>query len=80
MALNRGPCSDTTGTIKRISVELLCQWNKNMATDLSQSDSQKILKWCTADEMDRMEDEDKVGYVGSKDKSVSSECETRWKL
>lgn len=51
-----------------------------MAMDLSQSDSQMILKWCTSDEMDRREDEDEAGNVGSKPESVSSERETRWKL
>jgi hypothetical protein len=42
MALGKGPCSDTTVTIKKSCVELLCQWIKTMEMGLSRSGSQRI--------------------------------------
>jgi hypothetical protein len=40
-------CCDTTKEIKRHNIELLCQWMKSMPTDVTRSQSQKILevKW-----------------------------------
>jgi hypothetical protein len=44
MALGRGQHSETTGTIKKPSIEPLCEWIKSMATDLSKSDGQRTEK------------------------------------
>jgi hypothetical protein len=42
MAIDRGVCSDTMGTIKKPSVKSLRQWIKIMTSDLSRSDGQRI--------------------------------------
>jgi hypothetical protein len=52
MALGRGPCSDTTGKTERPGIELLCQWSKAKAADLSRSETDVMNCEDTEAEMD----------------------------
>jgi hypothetical protein len=59
MAPGRGPCSDTTKTIEKPRLELLCQWNQTMAADFFKVTVRG------SDEMDGREDGEDVGSVGN---------------
>jgi hypothetical protein len=52
MVPGRGPCSDTTGKTESSRVELLCQWRKAIATDLSRSEIEGVNCEDTEAEMD----------------------------
>jgi hypothetical protein len=58
MAPVRRPCSDTTKTIEKPSVELLSQWVKTMATDFFE------VMVRGSDEVDGREDGEDIGNVG----------------
>lgn len=67
MAFGKGPFSDTTGTIKKSSIELLCWW-------ISPEVLLKAYKNCciSYEILDVEED----GNVGNEHESMSSECQT----
>jgi hypothetical protein len=60
------------GTIKKPSIELLCQWVKFMATDLSRSGNHRILKVVMCDEM--------YGRMRKKLGMLAVNIRVRWKL
>jgi hypothetical protein len=76
MALGRVSCSDTTWTIEKLSVGVMCQWIKTMATDLTRSDIERLEKCCISDEMDGIEDGEEIENVGRKLERFNSVCET----
>jgi hypothetical protein len=62
MTPDRGLYSDTTKEMKKPNVELLCQWTKIMAPDLTRTGSQKK-NWTVSVEMDGIKDEEEAGKI-----------------
>jgi hypothetical protein len=61
-----------TGTIRKPSIVLLCQWVKFMATDLSRSGNHRILKVVMSDEM--------YGRMRKKWEMLAVNMRVRWEL